>query len=102
MKIIRDGNLSFAYLSHEIRKIPLVCREGVQRKWDKGWQDKLREKETILPQMMKIHPEENSGLTTKEVKRGCRLMANYAEIVLILMLIPMMICLLLLCQRESD
>lgn len=78
-KIIRDCNLSFAHLSHEIRKIPQVCREGVQRKWERGWQDKLRNKATILPQIMKIHPETNSGLTIKEVKRGCRLMANYAE-----------------------
>ena len=63
------------------KKIPLMCREAVPRKWEKGWQDKLRSKEVILPQIMKIHREEKNhpGLTNKEIKRGCRLMSNYAE-----------------------
>ena len=80
-RIIHDCNLSFAYLSHEIRKIPFMCREAVPRKWEKGWKDKLRDKEVILPQIMRIHREdkEKPGLTIKEIKRGCRLMSNYAE-----------------------
>lgn len=80
-RIIHDCNLSFTYLSHEIRKIPLMCREAVPRMWEKGWQDKLKNKEIILPQIMRIHREEKGkpGLTIKEIKRGCRLMSNYAE-----------------------
>ena len=80
-RIIHDCNLSFTYLSHEIRKIPLVCREAVPRIWEKGWQDKLRNKEIILPQIMRSHREEKEkpGLSIKEIKRGCRLMSNYAE-----------------------
>ena len=56
-------------------------RAAVTRIWEKGWQDKLRNKEIILPQIMRIHREEKekSGLTIKEIKRGCRLMSNYAE-----------------------
>lgn len=80
-RIIHECNFSFTNLSHEVRKIPMVCREAVPRKWEKGWQDKLRSKETILPQLTKI-PEVNgtiNGLKSKELKRGCRLMANYAE-----------------------
>lgn len=58
-----------------------AIREAFPRKWEKGWQDKLRSKEVILPQIMKIHREEKNhpGLTNKEIKRGCRLMSNYAE-----------------------
>lgn len=75
------GDLSFGHLSHEIRKIPLTCREAVPRKWEQGWQDKLKHKECIMPQLINLQAinKDEIGMTAKEIKRGCRLMSNYAE-----------------------
>ena len=66
---------------HEVRKIPLTCREAVPRKWEQGWQDKLKRKESIMPQLIKLRTinKDEIGMTAKEIKRGCRLMTNYAE-----------------------
>jgi len=80
-RIRYKADLSFAYLSHEIRKIPLTCREAVPRKWEQGWQDKLKDKENIIPQLIKLQAirEDELGMTVKEMKRGYKLMSNYAE-----------------------
>lgn len=75
------GDLSFARLSHDIRKIPLTCREAVPRKWEQGWQDKLKFKENTVPQLIQLQAidKDKIGMTAKEMKRGYRLMSNYAE-----------------------
>lgn len=80
-RIMYRGDLIFAHLSHEVRKIPLTCREAVPRKWEQGWQDKLKHKESIMPQLIKLRTinKDEIGMTAKEIKRGCRLMTNYAE-----------------------
>lgn len=80
-RIMYKADLSFAHLSHDIRKIPLTCREAVPRKWEQGWQDKLKHKESIMPQLIKLRviDQGDIGITAKQVKRGCRLMTNYAE-----------------------
>jgi hypothetical protein len=80
-RIMYRGDLSFAHLSHDIRKIPLTCREAVPRKWEQGWQDKLKHKESIMPQLINLRAinKDEIGMTAKEIKRGCRLMSNYAE-----------------------
>lgn len=80
-RIVYKGDLSFTYLSHDIRKIPLTCREAVPRKWEQEWQDKLKHKESIMPQLinLKVINKDEIGMTAKELKRGYRLMSSYAE-----------------------
>lgn len=80
-RVMYRGDLSFARLSHDIRKIPLICREAVPRKWEQGWQDKLKHKESILPQLISLRAIDKDaiGMTAKDIRRGCRLMSNYAE-----------------------
>jgi len=76
-----DCDLSFALLSHNIRKINYSCREAVPRMWTQEWENKLYMREEAIPLLAQQIPnmETNIGATRKELKRGCHLMTNFAK-----------------------
>lgn len=81
-RVSHTCELSFARMSHNIRKIPSACREAAPRFWDEGWYNKLHSKDKIIPEIMKNHSsrDKNVEMSIKEQKRGYRLMAKFADI----------------------
>ena len=81
-KTIYDCNFSFGKVCHRFRRIPFVCKEAPPRKWDKGWEEKLKIKEKILPEIITHSPELQSqyGLTKKEIRKGCERMTAVAKV----------------------
>lgn len=80
-RIYSDCDLSFALLSHNIRKIIYLCREAMPRMWSQEWENKLYMKEETIPLLVKEIPNmgKNIRATRKELKRGCHLMTNFAK-----------------------
>lgn len=78
--IYLDCDLSFALLSHNIRKINYSCREAMPRTWMQKWENKLYKREELIPLLAQQMPdmEKGVGITRKELKRGCHLMTNFA------------------------
>lgn len=77
-----DCDLSFGKLNREANKIPFVCREAAPRKWEKGWEQKLHIKEGIMMTIYHTDVEavDKTGFTKKELRRGYRKMATFADI----------------------
>lgn len=78
-KTIHNCELSFAHLNHTVRKIPFTCREAVPRIYQREWEDKLKQKETILPEVARIQ-NIDLDLSIKEIKRGCEKMTTFAKV----------------------
>ena len=75
-----ECDLSFALLSHNIRKIISPCREAMPRTWMQEWENKLYKREELIPLLAQqmLDMEKGVGATRKELKRGCHLMTNFA------------------------
>ena len=68
---IYDCELSFAHVNHAFRKIPFCVREGVERRWDAGWENKLRIKGQVMETIYKNSPESFMGYSCKDIRDGC-------------------------------
>lgn len=81
-RVTHTCELSFARMSHNVRKIPRACREAPPRFREEGWRNKLYSKEYIIPKIMKNFPLKDKPfeMPTKEQRRGYRLMANFADV----------------------
>jgi hypothetical protein len=81
-KVQYDCVLSFAMLPHRYKRIPFSCREAVPRKREVEWEDKLKIKEKIMPEVWKSEPNMTlrSGLSKKELKMGCKKMTLAAQL----------------------
>lgn len=52
-KLIRDSRLSFCKLPKYVDRIGHIGREAIPRKYEKGWENKLKLKEQIMPTLYK-------------------------------------------------
>lgn len=77
-KAIYDCSLSFGQICHRFKRIPFVCKEAPPRLWDDKWGNKLSIKADILSEVFKMSPEllSKHGITSKELRRGCKRMAS--------------------------
>lgn len=64
-------DLSFAHVNHAYKRIPFKCKEGVPRKWEKEWEEKLRLKGNLLSELCRLRPDLFEGYTCKELRDGC-------------------------------
>ena len=80
-RIYFECDLSFALLSHNVRKIIYPCREAMSRIWSQEWENKLYAREKSLPALVELIPnmQKDVGATHKELKRGCHLMTNFVK-----------------------
>ena len=80
-RIYFECDLSFALLSHNVRKIIYPCREAMSRIWSQEWENKLYAREKSLPALVELIPnmQKDVGATRKELKRGCHLMTNFVK-----------------------
>lgn len=79
-QVLLDHELSFGEVRHSFKRIPFACREAVPRKWEQGWEDKLNMKEDMMLGIKQALPDllADSELTSKELRRGYRMMARSA------------------------
>lgn len=80
-KTIWIHNFTFGKIRSDFSIIPFQCREAAQRKWEQGWEDKLKNAASIIPQISKFNSEflKNSGMTKKQLQRGYDAMAKAAQ-----------------------
>lgn len=79
-KAIYNCELSFGQICHRFKRIPFICKEAPPRSWDREWENKLNIKADIMSEVFKMSPELRSknGITSKELRRGCKRMASAA------------------------
>lgn len=80
-KTIFTCEFSFAKMQNSIKRIPFPCREAVPRKWEQSWEDKLKDKSYLLPQLAVQTPTllKTVNLTKKEYRRGLKEMLVVAK-----------------------
>ena len=75
---IFECSLSFAVMCKEAESILYPCREAVPRKYEKGWEDKLINKSTIMPEIQKL-TKVRITQTQKSTKKACLAMLKFAQ-----------------------
>lgn len=75
---IFECSLSFAVMCNEAQSILYPCREAVPRKYEKGWEDKLINKSTIMPEIQKL-TKVRITQTQKSTKKACLAMLKLAQ-----------------------
>lgn len=72
---------SFGKMQNRFSKIPFSCREAVPRIWEQDWEDKLKIKIDLLPQILEHTPTllTTMKLTKKECRMGLREMLAAAK-----------------------
>lgn len=73
---------SFGKMQNRFSKIPFSCREAVPRIWEQGWEDKLKTKIDLLPQISDHTPTllKTMNLTKKKCRRGLQEMLAAAKV----------------------
>lgn len=80
-KTVFSCEFSFGKMQNRFSKIPFSCREAVPRIWEQGWEDKLKTKIDLLPQISEHTPTllTTMKLTKKECRLGLREMLAAAK-----------------------
>ena len=79
-RLITNFPLSFANITHIFKRIPFLCKDSsIPRKCDKGWLDRIINRQeimTVIPETKKLILE---NMTIKEFNRGCKRYVNAVE-----------------------
>lgn len=80
-KTVFSCEFSFGKMKKSFSKIPFSCREAAPRIWEQGWEDKLKTKIDLLPQISEHTPTllTTMKLTKKECRIGLREMLAAAK-----------------------
>lgn len=75
-KTIYQCDLSFGQVCHRFKRIPFICKEAPPRKWDEGWEKKLKLKAQVLLELSKRSPQllTEHQISRKELRKGCERM----------------------------
>ena len=75
-----DCNLSFCELPQFVQDIPIQCREAAIRNYEKEWEEKFKQKETLLPALYETSEKKfDIGSDLESYKRGLKNMTAFAQ-----------------------